>query len=140
MKFFQSSCYQGSFTDAESDFYFVYRNLFIEIEKQEFDSVDDTEAVDGSPLTKTSFGSQSSLFEEIKPFYNKFSSFSTCRSFRWLDKWNLNEAQNRQIRRAMEKENKKAREDGRRDFNEAVRNLTAFIKKRDPRIKVKGVD
>lgn len=35
----------------------------------------------------------------------------------------------------MEKDNKRAREVARREFNEAVRNLAAFIRKRDPRYK-----
>lgn len=35
----------------------------------------------------------------------------------------------------MEKENKRFREEGIREFNEAVRSLVAFVKKRDPRFK-----
>ena len=36
----------------------------------------------------------------------------------------------------MEKENKRLREEGIREFNDAIRSLVAFVKKRDPRVRV----
>ena len=39
-----------------------------------------------------------------------------------------------QVRRAMEAENEKARKAARREFNDAVRELVAFLKKRDKRV------
>lgn len=39
-----------------------------------------------------------------------------------------------QVRRLMEEENRKARKAKRRDFNETVRELVAFVRKRDKRI------
>lgn len=81
-----------------------------------------------------SFGSAKSDYDSVaKPFYNSWSSFSTKKSFSWKDKYRLTEAPDRRIRRLMEKENKKCREDGIREFNDAVRSLVAFVRKRDPR-------
>lgn len=39
-----------------------------------------------------------------------------------------------QVKRAIEKENQKARGAGRREFNDSVRRLAAWVKKRDPRL------
>jgi DnaJ family protein A protein 5 len=66
-------------------------------------------------------------------FYNVWSGFSTKKTFSWRDKYRLQEAPDRRIRRLMEKENKKFRDEGIREFNDAVLSLVAFVKKRDPR-------
>ncbi|KAK3984040.1 putative DnaJ-like protein subfamily A member 5 [Cladorrhinum sp. PSN332] len=68
-----------------------------------------------------------------KTFYNVWSAFSTKKSFSWRDKYRLSDAPDRRIRRLMEKDNKKCREDGIKEFNDAVVSLVAFVKKRDPR-------
>ncbi|KAK4664429.1 uncharacterized protein QC763_505440 [Podospora pseudopauciseta] len=68
-----------------------------------------------------------------KSFYNVWSSFSTRKSFQWKDVHHLAHAPDRRIRRLMEKENKKLRDEGIREFNDAVLSLVAFVKKRDPR-------
>ena len=70
----------------------------------------------------------------VAPFYAFWSDFSTHRSFAWLDKWNLKEATDRPTLRAMEKENKKLRELGKRQRNEEIRELVAFIRKHDKRV------
>ncbi|KAJ0115940.1 hypothetical protein J7T55_004110 [Diaporthe amygdali] len=80
------------------------------------------------------FGSSHDDFDDVaKPFYNAWSSFSTKKSFSWKEKWRLSDAPDRRVRRLMDKENKKMRDDAIRDFNDAVRSLVAFVKKRDPR-------
>lgn len=40
----------------------------------------------------------------------------------------------KQVRRAMEAENEKARRSVKKEYNEAVRNLVGFLKKRDKRV------
>jgi DnaJ family protein A protein 5 len=81
-----------------------------------------------------SFGSARDDYDAVaRPFYNSWSGFSTKKSFSWKDRYRLSDAPDRRIRRLMEKENKKFREDGIRDFNDAVRSLVAFVRKRDPR-------
>ena len=68
-----------------------------------------------------------------KRFYTVWSGFSTKKTFSWRDKYRLQEAPDRRVRRLMEKENKKFRDEGIREFNDAVLSLVAFVKKRDPR-------
>lgn len=81
-----------------------------------------------------SFGSARDDYDEVaRPFYNVWSGFATRKGFSWKDKYRLSDAPDRRIRRLMEKENKKLREEGMRDFNDAVRSLVAFVRKRDPR-------
>lgn len=83
-----------------------------------------------------SFGSQDDDFDfTVRPFYAVWSGFSTRKSFAWKDAYRYSEAPDRRVRRLMEKENRRLREEGIREFNDAVRSLVAFVKKRDPRYK-----
>jgi DnaJ family protein A protein 5 len=84
-----------------------------------------------------SFGSANDDFETfVRPFYSVWTGFSTKKSFAWKDAHRLSEAPDRRVRRLMEKENRRLRDEGIRTFNDAVRSLVAFIKKRDPRWKL----
>ncbi|KAJ5114584.1 hypothetical protein NUU61_000343 [Penicillium alfredii] len=84
-----------------------------------------------------SFGTRDSDFEDVvRPFYAAWSGFSTRKSFAWKDAYRYSEAPDRRVRRLMEKENKRLREEGIREFNDAVRSLVAFVKKRDSRYKI----
>ncbi|KAK4229291.1 putative DnaJ-like protein subfamily A member 5 [Podospora fimiseda] len=86
------------------------------------------------PTNYPPFGGPDDDYNTVaKPFYNVWSAFSTKKSFSWRDKYRLSDAPDRRIRRLMEKDNKKCREDGIREFNDAVISLVAFVKKRDPR-------
>jgi DnaJ family protein A protein 5 len=88
------------------------------------------------PIEYPSFGSCDDDFETVvRPFYAMWTGFSTQKSFAWKDVHRYSEAPDRRVRRMMEKENKRLRDDGIREFNDAVRSLVAFIKKRDPRYK-----
>jgi DnaJ family protein A protein 5 len=88
------------------------------------------------PIEYPSFGSRDDDFETVvRPFYAAWTGFSTQKSFAWKDVHRYSEAPDRRVRRMMEKENKRLRDDGIREFNDAVRSLVAFIKKRDPRYK-----
>lgn len=78
-----------------------------------------------------SFGSSSTPFADddgylgygayVKDFYNAWMTFSSAKSFQWADKWRLSEAPNRFVKRAMEKENKKARDTAKKEYNDTVR-------------------
>lgn len=74
-------------------------------------------------------------FEAVRPFYSAWAGFSTKKSFAWKDIYRYSEAPDRRVRRLMEKENRRLREESIREFNDAVRSLVAFAKKRDPRYK-----
>lgn len=86
------------------------------------------------PVSYPPFGSSTDDYDAVaRPFYNAWSAFSTRKSFSWCDRYRLSDAADRRVRRLMEKENKKFRDEGIREFNDAVRSLAAFVKKRDPR-------
>ncbi|KAF8751573.1 DnaJ molecular chaperone homology domain [Rhizoctonia solani] len=55
--------------------------------------------------------------------------------FSWYDSWNIAEAPDRRVRRLMERDNKKARDDAKKEYNETVKTLALFLRKRDPRFK-----
>ncbi|KAF2150881.1 DnaJ-domain-containing protein [Myriangium duriaei CBS 260.36] len=120
-----------SFTDAPSGFFGYLRETFEHLVKEEqvaaqWENVD----IPDYP----SFGHKEDDYEDVvKPFYTVWSGFATRKTFKWMDKYRLSEAPDRRYRRAMEKENQKLREEGIREFNDAVRSLVAFVRKRDPR-------
>ena len=113
-------------------FYATFQSLFQQLASEEEDAIrEDPEALmtefDPFPL----FQSPSGEFPLL--FYTRWSGFASVKSFRWMDTHNLAQAQDRHVRRKMEKENKKERQKARLEFNQTVRNLVLFIKKRDPR-------
>lgn len=118
------------FSDSPNGFFGGLRDYFDQLAKEEQMTCD----WDGlEPIDYPTFGSKDDGADVIKPFYAVWGSFATKKSYAWKDKYRYSEAPDRRVRRLMEKENKKMREDGIREFNEAVRSLVAFVKKRDPR-------
>ena len=68
-----------------------------------------------------SFGKSDSDYEKIVyKFYAFWMDFHTSRSFAWLDKYDHRQAPDRRTLRAMEKENEKLREVGRKKRNEEI--------------------
>ncbi|KAI1804592.1 DnaJ-domain-containing protein [Daldinia bambusicola] len=116
--------------DSPNSFFTVLRETFDRIAEGE-DAAADWDGL--SPVEYPSFGESKDDDSIAKAFYSRWSNFSTKLSFSWKDKWRLSDAPDRRVRRLMEKENKKFREDAARDFNDAVRSLVAFVRKRDPR-------
>lgn len=128
-QFFSSSCFKGYGDDAKG-FYSVYHTVFEKLatEDAEFSKEGDSdEEVPG-------FGNSNSTYEEFHKFYSYWQSYSTKRSFAWLEPYNIREAPNRYALRQMEKENKKIRDKAKKERNEQVRNLVAFVRKRDKRV------
>ncbi|XP_075397041.1 dnaJ homolog subfamily C member 21 [Tenrec ecaudatus] len=129
LHYFTVTCYSG-YGDDEKGFYTVYRNVFEMIAKEELESVLEEDKED-SP----SFGdSQSDYDTVVHPFYAHWQSFCTQKNFAWKEEYDTRQAANRWEKRAMEKENKKIRDKARREKNELVRQLVAFIRKRDKRV------
>ncbi|KAL1848297.1 hypothetical protein Daus18300_013666 [Diaporthe australafricana] len=119
------------FNDSPNGFFGILDVTFGQLATEEEAACDweDVARVEYPP-----FGSSDDDYDVVaKPFYNAWSSFSTKKSFSWKEKWRLSDAPDRRVRRLMDKENKKMRDDAIRDFNDAVRSLVAFVKKRDPR-------
>ena len=129
MKYFSASVYCGFGDDAQG-FYAVYANVFEIITKE------DAEFADGQDLEVPEFGTSTSDYEEVvQPFYAHWQSYSTLKSYVWLEKYDLREAPNRRVQRLMEKDNKKIRDAVKKERNEEVRALVKFVRKRDKRVK-----
>nr|VWO97047.1 Uncharacterized protein [Ganoderma boninense] len=133
-QFFDTAIWDG-FDDGPNSFFTIYRNLFDRLDHDE-------KRYDNTPLP--SFGT--SAWSWLSPskeerekcarvFYNYWTNFATNKEFEWADQWNIAEAPDRRVRRMMERDNRKAREEARREYNDTVRSIATFIRKRDPRYK-----
>ncbi|KJE96329.1 GS3 protein [Capsaspora owczarzaki ATCC 30864] len=81
------------------------------------------------------FGKSTSPYETVgAAFYNHWSAFSTRRPFASKDLYDTREAPNRQIKRLMEKDNQKQRDKARKEYNDNVIQLVAYLRKRDKRV------
>lgn len=119
------------YTDTPSGFYTIIRDLFDRLTREE-EFAAQWEGVDSPDFP--SFGSSQDSYEDtVKTFYDVWNGFSTQKSFSWKNIYRYSEAPDRRTRRVMEKENKRLRDDAIREFNDAVRALVAYIRKRDPR-------
>ena len=119
------------FSDSPNGFFGFVRDTFEQLAKEEeyaaaYEDID-------IPAYPT-FGHKSDAYDDVvRNFYLAWNGFATAKSFAWMDVYRLSDAPDRRTRRLAEKENHKFRDDGKRDFNEAVRALVAFVRKRDPR-------
>ena len=130
MHYFQPSAYRG-FGDDEKGFYAVYSFVFKTIVEEDSKFVDDQLMLNDIPV----FGSSSSPFEEVKLFYDYWQSYCTFKTFVWHEKYDIRQAPNRRVARAMEKENKKLRDAAKKERNEEIRELVHHVRKRDRRVK-----
>ncbi|KOS17794.1 DnaJ -like protein subfamily C member 21 [Escovopsis weberi] len=119
------------FNDEPTGFFGIARETFEHLALEE-EAAADFERVEC--LTYATFGSADDEYETtVRTFYSSWAGFSTRKTFSWKDKYRLSDAPDRRVRRLMEKENKKFRDEAIRDFNDAVRFLVSFVRKRDPR-------
>lgn len=119
------------FSDSPSGFFGYLRETFAQLAKEE-EIAAHWENVDVPDYP--SFGHKDDRYDDVvKSFYAVWNGFATKKTFAWKDHFKLSEAPDRRYRRLMEKENKALREEGIREFNDAVRSLVAFVRKRDPR-------
>jgi len=80
------------------------------------------------------FGAEDASNDAVMEFYSSWQNFSSKRTFAFADPHNPADADGRQVRRLMEKENKAARGKARRAYNDQVRSLIDYIKRRDKRL------
>ncbi|XP_043467136.1 dnaJ homolog subfamily C member 21-like [Leptopilina heterotoma] len=129
-QYFSTGCFKG-YGDDEKGFYFIYREVFEKLAAEDADFEKD----DDSDVEVPGFGDSASSYEDIvHNFYAYWQSYSTKRSFAWLDPYDIRDTPNRRVLRIVEKENKKIRDKAKRERNEQVRNLVAFVRKRDKRV------
>ncbi|KAI0198681.1 DnaJ domain-containing protein [Astrocystis sublimbata] len=119
--------------DSPNSFFTILRETFDRLAEGEYAAAD-WDTTNATPVPEyPSFGESSDADAYSRTFYSRWSNFATRLSFAWKDKWRLSDAPDRRVRRLMEKDNKKLREDAVREFNDAVRSLVVFVRKRDPR-------
>ena len=150
LRFFDPSLAKD-FTDSDSGFYATYRRLFERLAQEECVAApypgEEKDAPMPSADSFPSFGYSHTPYAhpkgqeaavhqtQVKDFYHVFMNLQSRKSFGWLDKYDLRDAPDRRVKRLMEKENKRSRDAGRREYNDTVRSLAAFVRKRDPRYK-----
>ncbi|EKG12195.1 Zinc finger U1-type protein [Macrophomina phaseolina MS6] len=119
------------YSDAPAGFFGFLRDTFDTLAKEEMVAA----AWDGLDAPEyPSFGHSDSSYDDVvRNFYAAWMAFSTKKSFAWKDVYRYSDAPDRRTRRYMEKENSRLRDEGIREFNDAVRTLVAFVRKRDPR-------
>ncbi|RMZ84316.1 hypothetical protein DV738_g694, partial [Chaetothyriales sp. CBS 135597] len=120
------------FSDAPTGFFGGLNDFFNQLAKEETIAC---QWDDQDPLDYPVFGSGHDDYNDVvRPFYAVWTGFATQKSYAWKDKYRLADAPDRRIRRLMEKENRKLREEAVQEFNDSVRALVAFVRKRDPRV------
>ena len=119
------------FVDSPSGFYGGLRDFFRNLAREEEIAC---QWEDAQPVEYPEFGHKDDGYEDVvRPFYASWNRFATRKSYSWKDFYRLSDAPDRRIRRLMEKENKRHREVAIQEYNDAVRSLIAFVRKRDPR-------
>uniref|UniRef100_A0A1I8H8V6 DnaJ homolog subfamily C member 21 n=2 Tax=Macrostomum lignano TaxID=282301 RepID=A0A1I8H8V6_9PLAT len=131
-QFFTSACYDD-YDDGEEGYFTVYARVFSDLAEEERRACDGD---DEPPPDFPEFGRSDSPYDTVvRPFYAHWETFFTRKSYVWVEKYDTREAPNKYARKAMEKENRAARDAARRERNEEIRTLVAFVKKRDPRVR-----
>lgn len=132
--YFSTSCFKG-FGDDDGGYYSVYREVFNKIAAEDSEYMEDGD----SDFEIPSFGNSTSDFKEVvQPFYAHWQDYATKKSFSWLDQYDIKDLPNRRIAKLVERENKKIRDKARKERNEQIRNLVAFVRKRDKRVQAQA--
>ncbi|XP_027331403.1 DNAJ protein JJJ1 homolog [Abrus precatorius] len=131
--FFSNTVYSG-YSDSGKGFYKVYSDVFDRIHANEINFAKKmgigVEAVRPAPV----MGNLDSPYEQVTAFYGYWLGFCTVMDFCWVDEFNVMAGPNRKSRRLMEEENNKVRRRARKEYNDTVRKLGDFVKKRDKRV------
>ncbi|XP_071731549.1 DNAJ protein JJJ1 homolog [Rutidosis leptorrhynchoides] len=130
--YFSNSVFSG-FTDKGKGFYKVYSDVFDRIYRNELNFAKTLglgNVVKEAPV----MGNLDSPYAQVNAFYGYWLGFVTVMDFVWADEYDVMSGPNRKSRRLMEEENKKIRKKAKREYNETVRGLAEFVKKRDKRV------
>ncbi|KAF7806255.1 DNAJ protein JJJ1-like protein [Senna tora] len=131
--FFSNTVYSG-YSDTGKGFYKVYSDVFDKIHANEINFAKKLglgiDVVRQAPL----MGNLDSPYAQATAFYNYWLGFSTVMDFCWVDEYDVMAGPNRKSRRLMEEENSKIRKKAKKEYNETVRKLADFVKKRDKRV------
>lgn len=131
--FFTTTVYSG-YSDTGKGFYKVYFDVFNSVYLNEINFAKTLglrmDSVKEAPI----MGNLESPYAQVTAFYNYWLGFSTVLDFCWVDEYDAMAGPNRKSRRLMEEANKKVRKKAKREYNETVRSLAEFVKKRDKRV------
>ncbi|ESW27233.1 hypothetical protein PHAVU_003G185100 [Phaseolus vulgaris] len=131
--FFSNTVYSG-YSDTGKGFYKVYSDVFDKILANEINFARKmglgVDAVRQAPV----MGNLDSPYAQVTAFYGYWLGFCTVMDFCWVDEYDVMAGPNRKSRRLMEEENNKVRRKARREYNDTVRRLGDFVKKRDKRV------
>ncbi|KAM3134816.1 hypothetical protein pb186bvf_013141 [Paramecium bursaria] len=127
------------FDDSPQGFYAFYRECFEKIKYEEeqaynnkvvgSDEEDDQQDFEKLP----GFGQAITQWDQVLKFYQKWENFTTYKSFAYADKYNPNEAPNRQIKRLIIQDNLKERKEEKKKYIKTVKKLVDLVKQKDPR-------
>ncbi|GAA0149501.1 chaperone [Lithospermum erythrorhizon] len=129
--YFSNTCYSG-YGESGKGFYGVYGEVFDRVYENEVGFAKRLGL--GMPKEAPLMGNLDSPYSQVTAFYNYWIGFVTIMDFCWVDQYDVMSGPNRKSRRVMEDENKKLRKKARREFNDTVRGLAEFVKKRDKRV------
>jgi len=122
----------GMNREEEGGFYAIYAAIFEAIAKDE-DACKADEDDDGDRKPFPSFGTAESNSAAVTAFYSRWQDFASRKSFDDANEWNPNDAEKRDLRRGMDKQNKVLRQAAKKRFNQEVKELVTYVQKRDPR-------
>eukprot|EP00768_Dysnectes_brevis_P001382 gnl/Dysnectes_brevis/1345_a1509_2108.p1 GENE.gnl/Dysnectes_brevis/1345_a1509_2108~~gnl/Dysnectes_brevis/1345_a1509_2108.p1 ORF type:complete len:491 (-),score=143.17 gnl/Dysnectes_brevis/1345_a1509_2108:43-1515(-) len=129
----------SGFNDEAGGFYTVYRRLFAELEAEEQRAARGTTGSAGMasterPSTYPDFGESESSDKFINDFYMRWSAFVSVKPFMHMTKWKT-KGEVGKIRKLAERDNLRLRQEARKSFEAAVRQLVRYVRRRDPRVK-----
>lgn len=131
--YFSPSCYTD-YSNSKTGFYKVYGDVFDKVYANEVNYCRKMGLNSGLVKEAPLMGDLGSDYYQVNAFYGYWLSFCTVMDFGWVDKWDAAAGVNRKSRRVMEEENKKLRKKAKKEYNETVRGLAEFAKKRDKRV------
>ncbi|EPS62666.1 hypothetical protein M569_12123, partial [Genlisea aurea] len=128
--FFSNTVYSG-FSDSGRGFYKVFGDLFDKIYANELSYAKKF----GVPAPREApvLGNLESPYAQVTAFYTYWMGFTTTLDFFWVDEVGM--MPNRKSRRLLEEHNKKLRKAEKKKYNDVVRQLAEFAKKRDKRVR-----
>eukprot|EP00884_Botryococcus_braunii_P003395 jgi/Botrbrau1/13056/Bobra.0187s0018.1 len=129
--YFSTKCFSG-YGDGANGFYGVYERVFKEIWEAEVLAC--KQASKEAPAQPPSFGTAEMVYTEVEAFYKFWTSFQTVKEMRHAEAYPSSCAPNRWARKKFSAENAKRRNAARKEFNENVRELAKFVKRRDKRV------
>ena len=118
---------------AQGDFYETYNQLFMKIKIEEETALEQNGLDRESPMQMANFGSAGSEDHQVKQFYTEWENFTTCKSFAFADMYNPGDYEGRRIKRIIDRENKKVRNEARKIYLAKIKKVVALVKSKDTR-------